>query len=173
MTGFRSSELRSITSALVLGLVAIALSAAQHQISPVRVKAVFSRDPSAKPWSVLVHSADGKRAYKLFFDQERDVRGTLLGVDLVLDDGRYSRSNVNLLSPKGNWHGLQPYNFVGSDFLHGINKSGYGSHRTIRVEEKGIVIQIDVLDVTVSPANAGETQIDSVTLSVSAENLNP
>jgi hypothetical protein len=101
------------------------------------------------------------------------VRGTLLGVDLVLDDGRYRRSNINLLSPKGNWHGLQPYEFEGSDFLHGIDKSDFGRHRTINVERQGIVVHIDVLNVTVSPALGDDTQIDSVTLSVSAENLNP
>jgi len=173
MMAFAKSKRHAIASVLALSLVAISLSAAHPRIAPLRVTAAFSRDSSAQPWSAFIHSTDGKTLYKLFFYEERDVRGTLLGVDLVLDDGRYSRSNLNLLSPKGNWHGLEPYDFVASDFLHGIDKSGFGRHRTIKLEGKGIVVRIDVLDVKVSPAPRGDIQIDSVMLSVSADNLNP
>lgn len=172
MTLLRTRRRHAIAFVLVLSAAAVCAHAARERISPVHVKAVFSRDSSIKPWSAFIHSADGRRAYRLFFHEERDVRGTLLGVGLVLDDGRYSRSDLNLLSPKGNWHGLHAYNFVGSDFLNGVDKSGFGPHRTIKVEEKGIVIQIDVLDVVVSPTSGGETEVDSVTLTVSVDNLN-
>jgi len=157
---------------MVLCFMALTVSAAQVRILPFHINAVYSRDRSNKPWSALIHAVDGKRAYQLFFDEEHDARGTLCCIHLVLNDGMGRHPNLNLLRPKGNWHGLQPYDFVASDFLQGIDKSAFGRHRTINVERKGIVVQIEVLEVKVNPVPGGEPEIGGLTLSVNADNLN-
>jgi hypothetical protein len=166
------TEQRAICPVIVVLLVTLgaALSATSEGISPLHAQAVFSRSSPGKAWSEFVRTTSGKKVYRLFFDPQRDVSGILVGVDLVLSDSMHG-PGLNLLNPPGNWHGLQPYDFVASDFLHGPNKSGFGAHRVISVDRKGIVVDIDVLDVKVSASPGGKTQIDTVNLSIDVQNL--
>jgi RHS repeat-associated protein len=75
------------------------------------------------------------------FYLERNVKGSLVGVNLVLNDVGHLSADSNLLSPTGNWHGLQPYAFVASDLLKGPDNSTFGAHRTIEVKRKGLVVE--------------------------------
>jgi len=154
-------------------LATIPAKAAPPRITPLHAKAEFSRSSSAKEWSASVLTPEGRRAYKLFFEPEYDVNRALAGVDLVLSDLQNRGSKKNLLSPPRNWHGLQPYNFVASDLLQGPDKSTFTSHRTMKIDNRGIVVQIDVLNVSLSSLPGGDHQIDEVQLSVTVNNANP
>ena len=161
-----------LTMQLLL-LATIPAGATAPRIMPLHTRAEFSRSSSAKEWSAWVLTSGGRRAYKLFFEREYSANRALVGVDLVLNDTRNLGPEANLLSPPRNWHGMQAYMFVASDFVQGFAKSVFGSRRTIKLNDRGIVVQIDVLNVGVSPVPGGDHQIDDVQLSVTVDNTNP
>jgi len=77
----------------------------------------------------------------------------------------------NLLSAQKNWHGLQPYNFVGRDLAQGSGKSIFGSHRELKLEARKLLVQMDISNVKVSPLSNGDYQIDELEITVAVENL--
>lgn len=174
MTQFqKNSKLVRIARIVLLNLAAVSVFAAQQQISPLHIKAAFSQSRSTNPWSTFVRSADGKRAYKLYFHLERNVKGSLVGINLVLNDVGHLSPDSNLLSPTGNWHGVQPYAFVASDLLKGPDKSAFGSRRKIEVKRRGLVVEISVLNAKVASTPEGDDQIDDLTLELAVDNLKP
>jgi hypothetical protein len=96
-----------------------------------------------------------------------------VGVDLVLNDLGHASPDSNLLSPTGNWHGLQPYTFIASDFVKGPDNSTFGAHRTIEIKSKELVMGINVLGVKVTSTSEGDAQIDDLTLELVVDNLKP
>jgi len=164
----RLLRLGPIIVVLVIGGV-ISAPAALEKVSPFHTMADFSRS-STKPWSAFVLTPEGKRVYKFSFEPERDVSGVLIGVNLVLSR---PGSSSNLLNPPRNWHGLQPYSFLANDLLHGPDKSTFGAQRMIKVENEGIVVKIEILNVDVRTAAKGEPQIDNLSLALTVDNISP
>jgi hypothetical protein len=142
-----------------------------EKILPFHSKAYFSRTSSAKPWHAYVLTSRGTPAYKLSFEREYDVNRKLVGINLLLTDAKKTGRSMNLLNPPQNWHGLQPHFFVASDLAQGPSQSVFGAHRTIKIESKGIVVQIDILNARVSPLTGGGFQIDDLQLSITVDNL--
>ncbi|MGB9335164.1 MAG: hypothetical protein WCB14_09170 [Candidatus Acidiferrales bacterium] len=152
---------------------ATSLPASSRKISPLQTSADFSRSSSANPWSTYVQTADGRRAYRLFFEAEYNTDRVLIGVHLVLTPSRGRTVESNLLEPRKNWHGLQPYDFVAADLAQGIDKSAFGAHRMIKAANPDVVVQIDVLSASVSRAAGGEYQIDELKILLSVDNAKP
>jgi hypothetical protein len=169
----KNSKLVQIGRLVLLTMAALSALAAQRRISPLHARAEFSRSRPTDVWSAFVRSDDGTRAYKLYFHPERNVKGSLVAVDLVLNDLGHLSPDSNLLSPSGNWHGLQPYDFVASDFLQGPDKSTFGAHRKIEVKRGGLVVGINVLEVKVTSSREGDAQIGDLTLELVVDNLEP
>lgn len=116
---------------------------------------------------------DGKRVYQLKFEPEHGPKDEVIGLDLVLADAQKDRdsSGSNLLSPQKNWHGLQPYNFVGGDLAQGSGKSIFGSHRELKLDARKLLVRMDISKVKVSPLPNGDYQIDELEITVAVENL--
>jgi hypothetical protein len=104
-------------------------------------------------------------------EPEADVGKHVIGVDLVLRNADEPKTDENLLSPPGNSHGLQPYNFVASDLLHGADRSVFGARRSIKVTSRKLNIVIQILDVKFRTLSDGTQEIDDLKLSVSVDNL--
>ena len=101
------------------------------------------------------------------------MTGSLVGIDLVLNDLAHADPDSNLLSPAGNWHGLQPYMFDASDFLKGPDNSVFGARRTIEVKRNDLVVAINVLNVKVASTPESDPEIDDLTLELMVDNLKP
>src|ERR1700687_3442041 len=92
-----------------LGMLSIA--AATTTIVPLRTAARLTTQSSESRWSVPVQSSNGQVAYALSLQPEIDVGNHLVSAELVLRPAGNNAATSNLLQPRGNWHGLQPYMF--------------------------------------------------------------
>jgi hypothetical protein len=144
-------------------------------IAPKQMQAEFSRRVPKRIWTDNIVSATNKKLYIFSLEPQVDVDKHIIGVDLVLRDAEKSKTdeNLNLLNPPGNWHGLQPYNFMASDLLHGAEQSAFGKNRNIRVASRRLAISIQIMGVRVSTLPNGTHEIDELRLSLSADNLPP
>jgi len=140
------------------------------RIIPLHTKVIFSRLSPARPWSAFVLNSYGKPVYKLFLDAQRNATGNLIVVDLVLTSAVKGNPDANLLNPQHNWHGLQPYSFVARDLAKGPDKSAFGRSRTIEGKAGNIVLQVEILNVRVTPMAEGDYQIEEIELSVEVKN---
>ncbi len=159
-------------------LLGASLSASAEPIISATMKVEFSREATTKRWSRQIESTAGKPAYFLKLRPEYAVGHYLIGISLVLQDARRIEGDSNLLRPSGDWHGLQPYNFMAEDLSHGPQHSAFGSHRTIINRERGIIVQIDILDARTSIRHDKNSaippdfpQLDELSLTVSVDNL--
>src|ERR1700691_3397146 len=141
------------------------------RIVPKQMLAQFSQGASTRAWAGQLYSPSKKKLYVLSLEPEVDVGKHVIGVDLFLRYAGEPKPGENLLSPAGNWQGLQPYNFVGSDLLHGSDRSVFGASRSIKVTSRELNIVIQILDVKVRTLSNGTQEIDDLKLSVSADNL--
>jgi hypothetical protein len=147
--------------------------AACPKIRPLRTTAHFSKGPLAEHWTAQVLGVDGKPVYDLSLEPERTKSDAVIGVDLVMRsaDSQCAGDGSNLLNPRHNWHGLQPYSFVGRDLAQGTDKSIFGAHRSVKVGRNKLAVQMDVSSVKVSPLPNGDYEIDDLTVSVGIDNL--
>jgi hypothetical protein len=139
--------------------------------APKQMQAEFSRENSTKPWTDHLYSPSNKKLYDLSLEPEVNGAKHVIGVDLVLRDTENPNTDGNLLRPARNWHGLQPYNFVATDLMHGAEKSVFGARRSIKVTSKRLNIVIQILDAKIRALPDGTHEFDDLKLAVSVENL--
>lgn len=146
----------------------------QHQgaIRPLHALVTYHPSSETPTWSPFVYSESGRKAYLLWLFLERDVNQRPIGVDLVLNRAGDKDWDGNLLNPRWNWHGLQPYMFVASDFSNGPGKSIFGPRRVIRVERIGILVKIDVLDAHVHAPAKDDYEFTELRMDILVDNLN-
>ena len=140
-------------------------------IAPKQMRAEFSPENSTKPWTDHLYSPSNKKLYDLSLEPEVSVAKHVIGVDLVLRNAENPKADENLLRPAGNWHGLQPYNFVATDLMHGADKSVFGARRSIKVTSKKLTVAIQILDEKIRALPDGTQEIDDLKLAVSVDNL--
>jgi hypothetical protein len=140
-------------------------------IAPKQMQAEFSPENSTKPWTDHLYSPSNKKLYDLSLEPGVNVAKQVIGVDLVLRNSENPKTDENLLRPAGNWHGLQPYNFVATDLMHGTDKSAFGARRSIKVMSKKLTVVIQILDAKIRALPDGTHEIDDLKLAVSVENL--
>jgi hypothetical protein len=170
------SILNRTSIACMLSLVSISFSPPRQdtklvRIVPKQMQIQFLRGASKEVWADQLYSPSNKKLYILSLEPELDVGRYVVGVDLVLRDAEEAKTDENLLSPAGNWHGLQPFNFMASDLLHGADKSAFGARRTIKVTSRRLNVAIQILDSKVRTSPEGTHEIDELKLSISADNL--
>lgn len=140
-------------------------------IAPKQMQAEFSQGTSTTTWTDYLYSPSNKKLYILSLEPEVNVAKHVIGVDLVLRNAEKPKTDENLLSPAGNWHGLQPYNFVATDLMHGADRSVFGVRRSIKVTSRKLNVVIQILDEKISASPDGTQEIDVLKLAVSADNL--
>ncbi len=182
---------------LLAAFLAAALSfshqlSAQPRIAPTHTTATFSLEGADSPWSVPIKTANGRAAYVLSLEPQRDVGNRPVGVELILRRANSRSDGQNLLAPTGNWHGLQAYDFPGRDLAQGTQKTAFGEKRTIVVERLGLKVRIVLLSAKVSPlpllgdlppcdrvlkpnppCESPDFQLESLALQVTVENSTP
>jgi hypothetical protein len=160
-----------ITIALIV-FGAIPVPGTPGEIRPLHATAHFSKDSPATLWKAYVVTPEGKRVYKLSFEPEDGPKDEVIGLDLVLLDARNERTSAgsNLLNPH-NWHGLQPFDFLGKDLAQGADKSTFGAHRELKLEGKKLVVRIDIASARVNPLPNGDYKIDELELAIMVDNL--
>ena len=141
------------------------------RIVPKQMQAQFSQGASTKAWTDHLYSPSNKKLYVLSLVPEVDVGKHAIGIDLVLRNAEKPKTGENLLSPTGNWHGLQPYNFVASDLKHGADGSVFGARRSIKVTSRKLNVVIQILGVKSRALPNGTLEIDDLKLSVFVDNL--
>jgi hypothetical protein len=161
-----------ILLAIVAFLIERPIWGLPFEIQPLHTTAVFSKSSSAPSWRAYVLAPDGRRVYRLSLEPEYGPKNQVIGLNLLLSPAQTKSQNVNsnLLNPH-NWHGLQPYEFLGKDLAKGADKSVFGAHRELKIEDKKLVIRMDVSKSMVSPLANGDYEIDQLELAIAIENL--
>jgi hypothetical protein len=175
----RSRDIVMKAATMLCGTLASASFASVRQeqgvpltsIAPKQVQAEFSLKNSTKPWADHLYSPSNKKLYDLSLEPEVSVAKHVIGVDLVLRNADNLKTDENLLRPAGNWHGLQPYNFVATDLMHGADKSVFGLRRSIKVTTKKLTVVIQILDEKIRALPDGTQEIDDLKLAISVDNL--
>lgn len=166
---------KRFTSRVAAGVVVfLALAAgplAAPTIVPKHFALHFLPELDAGDYTEYIVASTGVKIYVISLEPERDTRGRVAGVDLVLQDVKSSGRESNLLSPKGNWHGLQPYDFVAADLAQGAAKSAFGARRSIAMKQRGIVVRMSISRAEVSSVPGGSYELKRLDLIVSVENL--
>ncbi len=108
----------------------------------------------------------------LSFEPEYGPKNEIIGLDLVLVDAKKGQglSDSNLLNPH-NWHGLQPYDFLGKDLAQGPDKSSFGSHRELKLDGRKLLVRIDISSARVSPLPDGDYEFEQMELAITVDNL--
>ena len=140
-------------------------------ITPTHLRLEFVRDAHKNGCTDYVYSTPKTRLYVLTLEPSFDRANHATGVDLVLRDVGKPKPDENLLEPSGNWHGLQPFNFVANDLLHGVDKSAFGALRDVDVKSRGLKIAIRVDSAHVAILPDGTNELDRLKLSLAVENL--
>lgn len=148
-------------------------AASKSRIIPVRTNVSFSSQSSEDRWSIPVKATNGSTVYVVSLDPEFSVGQHLAALTLGLRHFGDTPDAPNLLDPTGIWHGIQPCDFVASDFTRGIKKSVFGEKRTIRPKSVGLVIRIVVSKATVTPTSANTYQLEALDLQLEIDNSNP
>jgi len=99
-------------------------------------------------------SRDDGVEYRLLLVPELDTQRHVIVLDLVLRRAGESANSLNLLEPKENWHGSQPFSFAALDFVHGAESSPRVNTRVIDVPSLGIQLEIKVAGVDVVPISS-------------------
>lgn len=118
-----------LATVLAVVLVAAPTHAAGSSESHA-VTITFSSDHPAAEQAKL--RAPSGSDYVVQLRPDPDVSGEPVVLDFVL---RSARGRANLLEPEGNWHGLQPFIFVASEFDQ--PPAAYGDTRMIEVPDLG------------------------------------
>ncbi len=119
-------------------------------IVPLSVSVHFSREEADHPWSQYVMTPAGKPVYILSLRPDYAVGHRLTAVSLVLHHVGDQRDDRNLLSPPGNWHGIQPYVFSAFDLRNGVDRTVFGPIRKIAIAELSLTVIIELKRAKVS-----------------------
>jgi hypothetical protein len=142
-----------------------------ERIAPKQMQAEFSQEDSTKAWTDHLYSPSNKKIYVLSLKPEVNLAKNVIGVDLVLRDAEKPKTDENLLSPAGIWHGLQPYNFVATDLILGADRSAFGARRSIKVRSRKLNVIIQILAAKIIASPDGTQEIDVLKLAISVDNL--
>lgn len=126
--------------------------------------------------NLTVKATNGSPAYVLTLLPERDIRGRLVHLDLVLHRPGTSPDARNLLEPPGRWHGLQAYDFNASDFTNGPGRSVYGPTRTIEIKNRKLnvtfsISKAEITRVADQPAEDGDYVFKAFAVDVEIDSL--
>jgi hypothetical protein len=137
---------------LLLLLVSTTWSNAVTTDNVVTFSTVLTYPPAARSSETSPVFRSHGKAYRFRLNPERDVDGTLLGFQLVME-GANSRSGrgPNLLDPTGRLHGYQKWDFLASEFVRDDAPPGWGDSRTIHLANRGLEVQINVVRFKVEP----------------------
>jgi hypothetical protein len=135
----------------------------------------------ARDWKTYVYSSSSEARYVLWLFPQYEVGHHIVGLDLVLNETGHEDWNENLLAPKGNWHGLEPFMLTASELADGTDGMNFGPRIRIPVKEKGLIVAVDVLGAKVDPFRNGDPNVlphgdyefKELDLSISVENLRP
>ena len=159
-----------ILATFFVTIALLPVAAAQPRIVPMQTSVRFSTQAPENRWSVPIKSIDGSTAYTLSFEPDFDVGHHVVTLELLLRRPSDKTDTPNLLDPTGARHGLQAYDFAASDLAQGAKKSAFGEKRTLRLKNLGLILQITVSNVLVSPVSNGSYQIDGLELQIKVEN---
>jgi len=160
-----------------LGLVLISVAptkaaGGRDPIVPLHTEVDYGRGARVELWSADIESSAGEKQFVLWLCPEYWAgKRQLAGLDLVLNEAGVHQWEHNLLSPPGNWHGLQPNMFAANDLKQGAANSSFGAHRTMAIESRGIVVRVDVLEADTSPLSDKRSELDELRLAISVDNL--
>jgi len=178
MTNLRRKALRVGAMVAVAVLVLARAGNSTEYVVPLSTHVRFSRRQAGPRWTQYVMSASGRPAYVLTLQPDYAVGRYLVGVDMVLRRISDQSEDDNLLSPPGNWHGLQPYNFMAWDLRSGADKSAFGGMRDIVIKRLGLAVRIEVEKAATSlgprhtpPMPADYPELDELWLEVRVDNL--
>jgi len=144
------------------------------RIVPLQTDIAFSSQPRPSPWWVPIKSPNGRTAYTLTLYVSYWVWGQVGGVELVLKRGSNKSETGNLLEPTARWHGLQDYIFPANGFVNRLKGLDFGEKRMIALPKLGLVLRVTALNAKISAIpGRGENQLDSLSLHVEVDNLNP
>lgn len=161
---------QQMLATLLATILPFANAAAQPRIVPLQTSAKFSTHVPKSRWTASIKSTDGSPAYVLSLEPDFDVAHHVVTLELVLRRAADQSNAPNLLDPTGGRHGLQAYDFAASDFARGVQKSEFGQNRTVRLQDLGLVMQITVSNVTVSPISNSGYQIEGLDLRIKVAN---
>lgn len=160
---------------LTLLALPVVTGSARAQVMPSHGTLTYtqSAEPSSK---FIVQAANGSAAYALTLSPERDGKGNLVHIDLVMRRPNAAPDARNLLEPEGRWHGLQGYDFNASDFVRGPERSVMGSTRTIKIRNRKLsvsftILKADVAPLTSKPSEPSEYIFKELVVDVTVENL--
>ncbi len=144
-----------------LALLALLIFAgsARAQIMPSHATLAYavSTDQSSK---FIAKAANGSAAYALMFLPQRDFKGNIVSIDLVMHRPHAAPNARNLLEPEGRWHGLQDYNFNAIDFVDGPERSIMGPTRTIQIKNRKLSVSFTILKADVAPLTNKSSERD-------------
>lgn len=158
----------------VLSLILGGFAVAQSPVVPLETTVHFHPDVA---WSAPLRDKAGKVEYLLSLDPQRDLHGHVVMVELVLHRPGDASDSPNLLYDGKNLHGAQPFTFDAIDLQHGVELSGFGAERTIRLESIKMQIMTRLLGASVRTASgrsfAGTPEIASLDLFLRLSSLAP
>jgi hypothetical protein len=166
----------------LLAALFVLSAGARAQIMPMKGRLEYAA--AIDKWPALeIKAANGSPAYVLSLGlsryeyRTRDVSGRPTGIELFLRRPRARQDSANLAEPRI-WHGIQPFLFEGNDFTEGIEKSDYGSTRTIDIERRKLRVTVVVVQAQVQPVedpelrerHDAEAAFDKLILDVEVDN---
>jgi hypothetical protein len=152
--------------ALLLTIPILRCHAAEAQLL------IYSPTSSLHQESILLRSRDGI-AYRLSLAPDVDIENRVIVIDLALDRIG-SGKHMNLLEPKGRWHGSQPFFFVASDFAPGARSYPDRDLRIFNLSRLGLRLRVEVVVADVKqnsaePSTTPEYQFENLTLDIMSE----
>jgi len=132
--------------------------------------------PSAENPKLIVKSANGSAAYRLMLLPQRDAKGDVIHIDLVMHRPNAASAARNILEPEGRWHGLQDFDFNAIDFLNGPERSTMGSVRTIKIKNRKLSVSFtisktEIVSLTDKPSNPEDYAFKELAIDVAVDNL--
>jgi hypothetical protein len=158
----------AVSLMMTLGLLSDA--ATKPRVVPVRTSATFSSQSPESRWSIPIKSTDGSTVYVLSLEPDFDARHHVVTLELVLRRSADKTDAPNLLDPTGKRHGLQAYDFAANDLADGVQKSAFGERRKMSLKNLGLAIEVVISKAIVSPAQAGNHQLDALDLQIEVDN---
>jgi len=143
------------------------------QIVPFHGSLEYSATKPGWP-EMIVKARNGSPAYVIKFVPDGPQADHVNHIDLFMQRPRANADASNLLEPEGNWHGLQAYDFVASDFVQGAEHSGFGPTRHIQIKRRKLDVTFSIIKAAVHhvdrPAPA-DYAFDDLTLEVVITNI--
>ncbi|MHB1206090.1 MAG: hypothetical protein ACYCZX_11005 [Rhodospirillaceae bacterium] len=145
------------------------------QIIPLHGELEYSAASGEWP-NLTIKAANGSPAYVLTLWLQKDIKGNLSHIDLVLHLPGTRADASNLLDPSGRWHGLQAYDFNASDFTNGPERSIFGKTRTIEIKNRKFnvtfsISKAEIVPVADHPIEGGEHAFTAFAVDIDVKNF--